>query len=323
MSKRTKSRRSSIIVLLTLFAVGMPATSALSGGLPKISLPGAVEISDEKVEVLGVKINFKEEEGKKTLSYTNKDFNGHDFSGQSLAGATFTNCDFKDASFKGVDLRGAVFVNASMLNVDFSNACLVDAAFTNVDIYNGIFVGTNLTGVEFINTERLKSPTYKDAVFNSKECNVDKIKTSSRANVSVREVLSSHVKASEIEKQLGRGRNSDINLQVLFAQNSDKILKEAHVQVFEIAEALKSSVLKNDTIRLEGHTDNTGTIDYNEDLSYRRALSVKTELVNKYGIDSSRLIVKGFGSSQPIADNDTEESRAKNRRVRLVNLGKQ
>jgi len=68
------------------------------------------------------------------------------------------------------------------------------------------------------------------------------------------------------------------------------------------------------TIQIEGHTDNQGSATYNKGLSQRRAEAVVAYLVGK-GIDKSRLSARGFGLEKPIADNHTEEGRAKNRRV--------
>jgi outer membrane protein OmpA-like peptidoglycan-associated protein len=69
-------------------------------------------------------------------------------------------------------------------------------------------------------------------------------------------------------------------------------------------------------IRIEGHTDIVGSDAYNLELSKKRALAVKNYLVKK-GINKKRLSVKGFGSRKPVADNDTEEGKAKNRRVEI------
>lgn len=75
------------------------------------------------------------------------------------------------------------------------------------------------------------------------------------------------------------------------------------------------------TVELDGHTDSTGPAEYNLDLSTRRAQSVKDHLVEN-GIDASRLTVKGFGETLPIATNDTPEGRAENRRVGFVITGR-
>lgn len=75
-------------------------------------------------------------------------------------------------------------------------------------------------------------------------------------------------------------------------------------------------------VRIEGHTDSIGSADYNEDLSQRRADSVKAYLVDN-GISGNRMVTRGFGESQPVAPNtkpdgsDNPEGRAKNRRVEL------
>ena len=67
-------------------------------------------------------------------------------------------------------------------------------------------------------------------------------------------------------------------------------------------------------LTIEGHTDSTGEPAANRPLSEERALAVKKYLENK-GVDAARLESRGFGSSQPVDSNDTEEGRAKNRRV--------
>jgi outer membrane protein OmpA-like peptidoglycan-associated protein len=70
-------------------------------------------------------------------------------------------------------------------------------------------------------------------------------------------------------------------------------------------------------VRVEGHTDSVGSDETNLTLSQGRAESVMKYLTDK-GVDASRLEAKGFGESKPLADNKTEEGRAKNRRVEFV-----
>jgi outer membrane protein OmpA-like peptidoglycan-associated protein len=75
---------------------------------------------------------------------------------------------------------------------------------------------------------------------------------------------------------------------------------------------------KNPTLSIElgGHTDNVGKPEANQKLSEQRAKAVMVYLTNK-GIEPSRLSYKGYGESQPVAPNDTEEGRATNRRTEI------
>ena len=74
------------------------------------------------------------------------------------------------------------------------------------------------------------------------------------------------------------------------------------------------------SVEVDGFADNTGVEKNNLQLSEDRARSVKKYLVQKYRIESDRIIVKGFGSGSPIGDNNTEEGRSLNRRVEVVPL---
>lgn len=90
---------------------------------------------------------------------------------------------------------------------------------------------------------------------------------------------------------------------------SDPVLKE-------IAKLLQ----QNPKLKLYvvGHTDNVGDLTYNMKLSQARAGAVVEELVSKYGVDAKRLKAHGVGPLSPVVSNNTEEGRAKNRRVELV-----
>ena len=85
---------------------------------------------------------------------------------------------------------------------------------------------------------------------------------------------------------------------------------------YPILDEIVDILLTMPKIRLEiqGHTDNVGTREYNQDLSDRRASAVKYEMV-KRGVEEYRLRPRGFGFSQPDTTNDTEENRARNRRT--------
>jgi outer membrane protein OmpA-like peptidoglycan-associated protein len=75
------------------------------------------------------------------------------------------------------------------------------------------------------------------------------------------------------------------------------------------------------TMRVTGYTDNTGSRQYNQNLSERRAHSVADYLVTRQ-VAQSRMYVQGLGFEQPIADNTSAEGRAQNRRVELTILPK-
>jgi len=73
-------------------------------------------------------------------------------------------------------------------------------------------------------------------------------------------------------------------------------------------------------LRIDGHTDSTGSDRYNDELAYNRAIEYAMHLVAKNGLDPSRVFVRGFGEKEPIAPNDTAEGRAQNRRVEILIL---
>lgn len=101
---------------------------------------------------------------------------------------------------------------------------------------------------------------------------------------------------------------------IFFETGSDKLKQVSKVQLDELAGILKK--YPEAKLSVEGHTDNVGNPEKNVTLSQKRCESVKTYLIVK-GVDSDRLSAKGFGATQPVADNKTAEGRAKNRRVEL------
>lgn len=106
-----------------------------------------------------------------------------------------------------------------------------------------------------------------------------------------------------------------IALDIHFAVGKADIEPDSVATVDQIALMLKKR--PDLRVSIEGHTDSTGTPEGNKTLSTARAKSVVDSLV-KAGIDASRLTSAGFGQERPIADNRTEEGRAKNRRVEVV-----
>jgi outer membrane protein OmpA-like peptidoglycan-associated protein len=101
---------------------------------------------------------------------------------------------------------------------------------------------------------------------------------------------------------------------VHFDFGSAILLPRSFKQLEELYEYLKWK--ENCRIEVAGHTDDVGQDSDNMILSQKRAESVKTWLVKK-GIESSRIIAKGYGSTQPVADNSNEEGRQRNRRTEV------
>ncbi|MCJ8146027.1 OmpA family protein [Acinetobacter sp. A3.8] len=104
-----------------------------------------------------------------------------------------------------------------------------------------------------------------------------------------------------------------MELRVFFDINKSNIKPQYKPEIAKVAEKLAE--YPNATAQIEGHTDNTGPRKLNERLSLARADSVKSALVNEFGVDANRLSTQGFAWDQPIADNATVEGRAMNRRV--------
>jgi len=104
----------------------------------------------------------------------------------------------------------------------------------------------------------------------------------------------------------------DFDKAVLKPQGKERIKEEI--------KEVKADMSRADKIKVTGHTDSTGTADYNKKLSLRRAETVRDYLVS-LGVDGSKLEVIGAGEANPIADNSTKEGQAKNRRVEVEVIG--
>jgi OmpA-OmpF porin, OOP family len=101
-------------------------------------------------------------------------------------------------------------------------------------------------------------------------------------------------------------------LDVEFDFNKSIIKQGYYKDIDDLAQVMKD--YPDLKVVIEGHTDNIGTAEFNKELSQKRANAVKQYLVEK-GINANRITAKGFGFDRPIASNDTEEGRQKNRRV--------
>lgn len=101
---------------------------------------------------------------------------------------------------------------------------------------------------------------------------------------------------------------------ITFAYNSAQVQPQFRQTLDQVADIL--SQYKQTYIDVYGHTDSTGSDAYNQRLSEQRAVSVADYLASR-GVQPARIGTRGFGKSQPIASNDTEEGRAANRRVEI------
>ena len=119
-------------------------------------------------------------------------------------------------------------------------------------------------------------------------------------------------------KQEPRGMVITLSGSVLFVTNHSDLLPSAQVKLNEVAAALTKQDAESKIV-VEGHTDSQGEASYNQDLSQRRAQSVRDYLVSR-GIAADRITAQGFGLTRPIADNASAEGRANNRRVEIVVL---
>jgi outer membrane protein OmpA-like peptidoglycan-associated protein len=117
-------------------------------------------------------------------------------------------------------------------------------------------------------------------------------------------------------KQEARGMVITLSGSVLFASAKSDLLPAAQLKLNDVANALtrEDPVSK---IVVEGHTDSQGQPAYNQDLSQRRAQAVRDYLVTR-GIASDRIVAQGFGPTRTVADNNSAEGRANNRRVEIV-----
>ena len=104
---------------------------------------------------------------------------------------------------------------------------------------------------------------------------------------------------------------------ILFATNSSTVSDASKSALRNFASSLKEN--PDTDVQIVGHTDNTGSVDLNQNLSEKRAQSVYTYL-NQQGINMNRMVFEGKGLHEPIADNSTATGRAQNRRVEIFIL---
>jgi outer membrane protein OmpA-like peptidoglycan-associated protein len=133
-----------------------------------------------------------------------------------------------------------------------------------------------------------------------------------------REQLSSRLESalSHVADVNASARGMIVSLpDILFDLNEATLKNQAKVVISKLSGILL--VMPNLNLRIEGHTDSSGSDEHNQRLSERRAGSVKDFLAAQ-GIDMNRMVAVGYGENRPVADNESNEGRKKNRRVEIV-----
>ena len=107
----------------------------------------------------------------------------------------------------------------------------------------------------------------------------------------------------------------DLPDRILFQVSQYEITEDKQPPLIGLAQRLRTVQIEK--LRVQGHTDSTGSAEYNQTLSKNRAQAV-ADVLQKGGFASAQTSVEGYGPDRPIASNDTEEGRASNRRVAVV-----
>ena len=122
-----------------------------------------------------------------------------------------------------------------------------------------------------------------------------------------------------IKNAIAAGANTEnrsVNFNdILFKYDSDSILTESDPSLDEAYSFLNE--IPKLKVKIVGHTSNEGKAKYNQKLSKKRAVAVLNYLIGK-GITEDRMVAEGKGSGEPIAENDTEENKQKNRRIQFI-----
>lgn len=116
-------------------------------------------------------------------------------------------------------------------------------------------------------------------------------------------------------ERVNKGVRVTFDSNILFPTNSSYLTDQAKEDIKGLVDEIKKQGPVK--IVIEGHTDKTGTPEYNKWLSDKRAVSVKNLAVS-LGLPAESIQTKGYGDTKPVADNKTPEGRAKNRRVELL-----
>jgi outer membrane protein OmpA-like peptidoglycan-associated protein len=136
-------------------------------------------------------------------------------------------------------------------------------------------------------------------------------------NVPLESAVNKPKTSADIEKNLLSRQKVSFEATLLFETDQYVLQQSAFEHLDQLVAALQAQA--DMRIEISGHTDDTGSIEYNFTLSERRAAAVQSYLVQR-GIATDRLVAKGYGERQPLAPNNTAEGRSANRRVECMSL---
>ncbi|PIQ48164.1 MAG: hypothetical protein COW03_11515 [Cytophagales bacterium CG12_big_fil_rev_8_21_14_0_65_40_12] len=128
------------------------------------------------------------------------------------------------------------------------------------------------------------------------------------------EELRNDLKGANVER-VGEGIKITFDSGLMFATNQSTLNVDTKENLKNLATTLQK--YEDTNVLIEGHTDNTGTDEYNLELSKKRASSVQDYLVS-LGLNYQRLQIAGYGESQPITENESAAGRQSNRRVEVA-----
>ena len=128
------------------------------------------------------------------------------------------------------------------------------------------------------------------------------------------EELEADLEGAEIER-VGEGIKITFRDGIQFALNSAELSETSKTNLNDLAQTLKK--YDDTNILIEGHTDVTGTREYNMTLSDKRAKAV-SDYLKDLGVAGKRITTEGYGPDQPVADNDSDYGRQQNRRVEVA-----
>ena len=163
-----------------------------------------------------------------------------------------------------------------------------------------------------------------DQIVKAGHCGVsvkgDDLANDTAMNAFVQRIFLAHkrhvMKETAVQREVPASKEVSIELLIEFDTGKAIVKPKYDNEIKKVADFMKE--YPGTTAVIEGYTDNVGKEAANVKLSLLRADSIKTYLVKKFGIDSSRLKAVGYGPNRPIASNATKEGRQKNRRVKAV-----